>query len=137
MLHYVTDMDPRRRLSPRQVSPLEATVLGVLWRRGQATSEDIGEALPPRKKLTDSTIRTVLRRLEAKGCVAHVKEGRRFVYRAIVERHRVAAAAAQAIIDTICGGSVGVLTLGLLEANAATPGEVQRLLDRLSETERP
>jgi len=56
---------------------LQHKVMGFLWEHGPATADDIRSALANEYPLTDSTIRTVLRRLEAKKYVQHSSEGRR------------------------------------------------------------
>ena len=103
----------------------------VLWSRGRSSAEEVAAGLGSRRKLNDSTVRTLLRRLETKGCVEHGKDGRRFLYRAVVPQTRVAAAAAQRIIETICGGAVESLLLGLIENETISAGEIERLRSRI------
>jgi len=51
--------------SARKVlSNLEQLVMDVLWERGEATAEDIRQALANRHYMKESTARTILRRLE-------------------------------------------------------------------------
>jgi predicted transcriptional regulator len=128
---------PRLASSRRfRLSPQEARVMRVLWRRGRSSAEEVAAGLGTRRQLNDSTIRTLLRRLESKGCVEHEKDGKRFRYRAIVPQTRVAAAAAQRIIETICGGAVESLLLGLIESETISAEEIERIRSRVDEGKR-
>jgi len=68
----------RNKPTPPSKAPsnLENLVLDFLWTNGSATAESVREGISKDKALTDSTVRTLLRRLEDKGHVSHVEEGR-------------------------------------------------------------
>ena len=57
----------------------EAQVMDAVWRLGEATAEQVREALPA--PLHDSTVRTLLRVLESKGYLGHEARGKTYVYR--------------------------------------------------------
>ena len=103
----------------------------VLWSRGRSSAEEVAAGLGAHRKLNDSTVRTLLRRLETKGCVEHDKDGKRFLYRATVPQTRVAAAAARRIVETICGGAVESLLLGMIEDETISAEEIERLRSRI------
>ena len=65
-----------------------------LWNNGPATGDVVRTAVSKDRSLTDSTIRTVLRRLEAKQFVKHEMDGRQFIYSSSREPRKVAAEAA-------------------------------------------
>ena len=92
-----------------------------------ATAEEIRETLLPRRKLKDSSIRTILRRLEEKGYASHSVDGRTFLYRGIEAPQAVAAGAVRQIVDRFCGGSVEQLVLGMVENRVLDSQELQRL----------
>ncbi len=118
---------------PAELGELERGVLATVWRLGSATAEEIREKLD--RPLTDSTIRTVLRRLEAKGYVAHALENRSFTYRPAESRQRVAGRAARRIVDWFCEGSVEALLVGMVDQKVLGRGELQRLAARIAEAE--
>lgn len=66
---------------PMPLSELEEEVWRVVSKREACTAEDVRRVLERRRPMKDSTVRTVLRRLEAKGYVAHTVKGRTYVYR--------------------------------------------------------
>jgi predicted transcriptional regulator len=77
--------------------------------------------------MKESTMRTVLRRLERKGYVAHDVDGRAFIYRAVDPPSGVAARAVKHIIDRLCGGSAEALVIGLVDHDVLTTDQVKRL----------
>jgi BlaI family transcriptional regulator, penicillinase repressor len=97
------------------LSELETKVINILWRRGPCTVDVVARALPGRKKLKDSTVRTILSRMETKGFVGHDAEGRTNVYRALLEPQRVAMSGIRDIIDRFLGGSVEALLVGIVD----------------------
>ena len=108
-------------------------MLSIIWRLGSATAEQVREELD--RPLTDSTVRTVLRRLEAKGVVAHSLENRSFVYRPAESRQRLAGRAVQRIVDWFCEGSVEALLVGMVDSKVLRRSELQSLAARITEAE--
>jgi predicted transcriptional regulator len=82
--------------------------------------------------LKDSTIRTILRRLEEKGYVTHRAEGRTYVYTGAEPPQDVAAGAVRQIIDRFCGGSVEQLLVGLVNNDVVGEEELERLAQRIA-----
>jgi len=83
--------------------------------------------------MKDSTIRTVLRRLEEKGYVAHEIQGRTFIYKASDARQNVAVRAVKSIIDRFCGGSAEQLVLGMVDNAVLDRRQLERLARRISD----
>ncbi|HEU5458442.1 MAG TPA: BlaI/MecI/CopY family transcriptional regulator, partial [Terracidiphilus sp.] len=104
---------------PSELGELERSILTIVWRMGQVSAEQVREELE--RPLKDSTVRTVLRRLEEKGYLAHTVENRTFVYRPAESRQRVAGRAVKRILDWFCEGSVESLLVGMVD---------QKVLDR-------
>jgi len=118
------------------VSPLENAVMTVLWSRGQATADEVRTALEKTRNLKESTVRTLLRRLEEKGFVTHEVDGRTYVYRPKVDRQNVATQAVRGVIDRFCAGSVETLLAGMVDGHLITPAKLRQLADRIDEAER-
>lgn len=115
---------------PAELGELERSILSIVWRTAQITAEQVREELG--RPLKDSTIRTVLRRLEEKGYLAHSVENRTFVYRPAETRQRVVGRAVKRIVDWFCEGSVEALLVGLVDSKVLDRAELQRLADRIS-----
>jgi predicted transcriptional regulator len=84
--------------------------------------------------MKDSTIRTVLRRLEAKGYVAHELEGRTFIYRAAEARENVATRAVKHIIDRFCDGSAEQLVMGMVDSNVLGRKDLERMARKIAQS---
>jgi BlaI family transcriptional regulator, penicillinase repressor len=111
---------------------LERDVMQLVWAKGPITAEAVREQLP--RRLKESTVRTVLRRLEEKGYVGHTVEGRTYVYQATEARGRVAARAVQRIVDWFCNGSVDEVLVGMVDTAMLDRKRLRMLTDRMSQT---
>src|SRR5215831_12305947 len=123
---------PKHR--PRNLSEVEQLVMDHIWSHGSATAEQCREALLPRHAMKDSTVRTVLRRLEEKGFLSHRVEGRTYIYRALEARRNIAARAVNHIVDRFCGGSVEQLLVGMVENDVLDREELKRLAQKIANT---
>jgi BlaI family penicillinase repressor len=119
---------------PAELGELEREILSIIWRLGSVTAETAREKL--NRPLKDSTVRTVLRRLEEKGYLAHVVEDRTFIYRPAESRQRVAGRAVKRIVDWFCEGSVEALLVGMVDSKVLDRAELQRLATRIAEAQR-
>jgi BlaI family penicillinase repressor len=118
-------------LRRKTLSPLEQLLMDYVWAHPDCTSETCREGIATQRSLKDSTIRTVLRKLEEKGYLTHEVDGRTFVYRAIDTKRNVAVQAAQQIIDRFCGGSVEELLVGLVDNQVLAPKQLRRLAEKI------
>jgi len=117
----------------KNLGEVEQSVMDYIWSHGPSTAEACREALASSRPMKDSTIRTVLRRLEDKGYVTHQVEGRTFIYRAADRRQNVAARAVKNIIDRFCGGSAEELVLGMVDNEVLDHKQLERLARRIAE----
>ena len=115
---------------PAELGELERSILSVVWRKAEINAEQVREELG--RPLKDSTIRTVLRRLEEKGYLTHTVDDRTFIYRPAESRQRVAGRAAKRIVDWFCEGSVEALLVGMVDSKMLDRAELQRLEDRIA-----
>jgi predicted transcriptional regulator len=115
---------------PSGLGELERAILDLVWRFGSITAEQVREELG--RPLKDSTIRTVLRRLEEKGYVAHSVAQRTFWYKPAESRQKVAGRAVQRILDWFCEGSVEALLVGMVDSRVLDKEELQKLAARIA-----
>jgi BlaI family penicillinase repressor len=104
-----------------------------VWSRGPVSAEDCRAALNSTWPMKESTMRTVLRRLEAKGYVLHTVEGRTYVYRAAEAPARVAARAVKQLIDRLCGGSAEQLVIGMVDHEVLGAKQLERLARKIAQ----
>jgi BlaI family penicillinase repressor len=110
---------------------LEREVMQWVWSGGEVTADEIRLRLDRKPK--ESTVRTVLRRLEEKGYVTHTTSGRTFVFRAVASRQDVAARAVKHIVDWFCDGSLEEVLVGMADARMLDSRTLQRLAQRIAE----
>ncbi len=110
---------------------LEREVMLLVW-RGPTTAEQVREKLT--KPLKESTVRTVLRRLEEKGYVTHTVQGRTFIFAAAEKRGAVAAKAVQSIVNWFCNGSLEEVLVGMVDNQAIDPKQLQALSDKIAKS---
>jgi predicted transcriptional regulator len=109
---------------------LEREVMQLVWANGTVTAEVVRERLS--RPLKESTVRTVLRRLEEKGYTTHVVDGRTFVYQAAEPRGRVAAKAVQRIVDWFCNGSMDEVLVGMVDTAMLDQKKLRALADKIA-----
>jgi predicted transcriptional regulator len=113
---------------------LEREVMQLVWANGPITAESVRERLD--RRLKESTVRTVLRRLEDKRYVTHTVDGRTYVYRAREARGQVAAKAVQRIVDWFCNGSVEEVLVGMVDSAMLDQRQLRVLADKIAEAKR-
>jgi len=107
--------------------------MDYIWNHGPCSAESCREALASSRPMKDSTIRTVLRRLEEKGYLTHKVDGRTFIYAASDMRQNVAVRAVKNIIDRFCGGSAEELVLGMVDNELLDRKQLERLAHKIAE----
>jgi BlaI family penicillinase repressor len=118
---------------PAELGELERAVLELIWEHGVQSADQVRAHLEQHgRPLKESTIRTVLRRLEEKGYVNHSVDSRTFLYRPAASRQAVAGRAAQRIVDWFCEGSVETLLAGMVDSAVLDRKELQRLAERIA-----
>lgn len=126
----------RGRTPPKKsLSDLEDLVMNAVW-KGSATAEAVRVALASQHPMKDSTVRTILRRLEEKGYLTHTVEGRTYLYRPVEPRRHVAAQAVGQIIDRFCNGSLEQLLVGMVDSEVVDSKELERLAKRIASARR-
>lgn len=118
----------------RSLSPLEHEVMTSVWTRRAATASEVLADLG--RPLSNATVRTLLRRLEAKGYLRHTVRGRSFVYAPRVAETQAAASALRRLIHRFFGGSASKLLAGMVDDGLIEPAEVRDLSRRLARVRR-
>ena len=121
-----------RRIRNKPLTALEQFLMDYVWSHPDCTAESCREGIASRRPLKDSTIRTVLRKLEEKAYATHKVKGRTFVYRAVDTKRNVAVRAAQQLIDRFCDGSVEELLVGMVDNQLLDPSQLRRLAAQIA-----
>jgi predicted transcriptional regulator len=115
-----------------RLGDLQLRIMQALWVRGEATVADVLTALGSRR-FAYTTIATMLRKMEARGLVAHRAEGRSFVYRALVAEESVSHGMADHVLDRLFEGSVADLVSHLLTSREISRAELARIEQLIAE----
>ena len=121
-----------------KLSKLEMTIMEALWTKGPCSIREIHETFPTKKRVTYSTVQTMVYRLEAKKAVLRLKKiSNAFIFEAAVSR----GAAERRLIDDLLsmfGGRTKTIIAHLVESGSFTREDVrdaQRLLDEQEKAE--
>lgn len=119
------------------LTDLQLKLLEILWEEGEASVRDVKAALAPERERARSTIATLLSRLEEKGVVTHREVGRRYLYRATVDREEVRGALLSDFTDDVFRGSVPALVRQLLELEDVTQEELEQVRRMIEDAQEP
>ena len=117
-----------------ELGELELELMQLVWAHAPITAELVRER--PDRRLKESTVRTVLRRLEEKGFVTHSIEGRTYVFSATLDRQHVAAKAVHRIADWFCDGSIKEVLVGIVDAKMLDKEQFNLLSEKIEAAKR-
>jgi predicted transcriptional regulator len=119
------------------ISDAESRVLEILWRDGPATSERVIAALAE-ESWEVSTIKTLLARLVKKRAIRARKEGRRYIYSAVLTREQWITTESEGLLARLFGGRVAPLVQHFSRhrrLSKADIAELKRLIEELDDDE--
>jgi predicted transcriptional regulator len=123
----------RNTSSDRPLTALRQAIVDFIWNKGSATAEQVREGLLPEHPLKDSSVRTLLRRLEAQGYVSHRLEGKTFIYEATAPARSGAVSAVRRLIERFWAGSAEEFVAGMVDAKMLSPEALARLAKKVKE----
>ncbi|MDF2776144.1 MAG: BlaI family transcriptional regulator [Geminicoccaceae bacterium] len=118
------------------LTDLQLAIMRVLWDRDEATVLEVQERLRPDRDLAQTTIATLLSRLEKRGVIAHRLDGRQFVYRPLVSEQDVRRSMVSELTTLLFDGSAAALMSHLLRSRDIDPGDLDRVKRMIAEAER-
>jgi predicted transcriptional regulator len=122
-----------RKEKQRAMSPAETEILRLVWQVGEATVQQIHDALPGRRKVAYKTVQTLLRRLEEKGYLTHKAEGKAHLFLPAVKREAVVKRTVLDFLDRLFGGDPRPLMQFLARdgrIDAEDIEELKKLIDK-------
>jgi BlaI family transcriptional regulator, penicillinase repressor len=105
----------------------ELRIMNVLWDKRSATVHEVLQALPNQPALAYNSVLTIVRILEKKGYVKHVKDKRAHVYTPSVDRKDASRFEVRHLVSRFFGNSDELLVLNILEEKSIDPDELARL----------
>ena len=116
-----------------QISDAEWQVMKIIWMQGEQTSTDLIRVLAERFDWSKSTIQTLLARLVEKECLTRRKEGKLFVYSALLTLDQSRDLLVQDIKDKVCSRSIKNLLADLITECDFTQADLEDLEAVISE----
>ena len=114
-------------MADHELTELQITILRLLWEKGEATVAAIWEALHADRGLAQTTVATLLTRLERRGVVGRRTDHRQYVYRALVTEAEVRRSMVGELTERLFEGDVTALVNHLLSSREIAPGDLARL----------
>ena len=116
-----------------QISDAEWQVMKIIWMQGEQTSTDLIRVLAERFDWSKSTIQTLLARLVEKECLTRKKEGKSFVYSALLTLDQSRDLLVQDIKDKVCSRRIKNLLTDLIAECDFTQADLEDLEAVISE----
>ena len=117
-----------------RISEAEQALMEVLWTSAPLSAADVAARTDPSRGWSIQTVKTMLSRLLAKGALAHEEDGRRFLYRPMLDRDEFVARESERLLDRMFGGRLTPLVAHLAERNLLDSkdiAEIEALLKEL------
>jgi predicted transcriptional regulator len=120
----------------RKLSPANLEIMKVVWEMGNVPINDVVEAINAKRKnkVRRTTVQVQMNRLEDYGWLKHSKQGRTYVYSAVVEKHKTRMEILEDIKNRVFGGSRAELVKCLIEDADVKPEEIKELRTLLKKT---
>lgn len=115
-----------------QISDAEWQVMKIIWMQGEQTSTDLIKVLEKRFSWSKSTIQTLLARLVEKECLTREKQGKSFVYSALLSQEDSKKLLVQDIKDKVCSRRMKQLLADLIKECDFTLADLEGLEEVIS-----
>jgi len=119
------------RTKSATLTEAELRIMNVLWDRESATVHEVLQALTPESPLAYNSVLTIIRILEKKGYVKHVKDRRAHVYMPKVDRKDATRFEVRHLVSRFFGNSDELLVLNILEEKSIDADELARVRELL------
>ncbi|CZC80981.1 transcriptional repressor [Streptococcus pneumoniae] len=116
-----------------QISDAEWQVMKIIWMQGEQTSTDLIRVLAERFDWSKSTVQTLLARLVEKECLTRKKEGKSFVYSALLTLDQSRDLLVQDIKEKVCSRRIRNLLADLIVECEFTQTDLEDLEAVISE----
>jgi BlaI family transcriptional regulator, penicillinase repressor len=120
---------------PTSLTDLQLAIMRILWDRAEATVLDVQTRLRPERDLAQTTIATLLSRLEKRGVIEHRLDGRQFVYRPLITEQAVRRSMVSELTELLFDGSSAALMSHLLRSRDMNPGDLDRVKRMIADAE--
>ena len=120
-----------------ELTELQLVILRLLCERGEATVADIWEAMYAERGLAQTTVATLVARLQRRGIVARRTRDRQFVYRATITESDVQHSMVSELTERLFAGDPAALVSHLISATDMSPGDLARVKRLIENAQAP
>ena len=125
------------RRPSRTLTEVELEFMHHLWALEEASTEDLLQALAEKgRSLTDGSVRKILSILVDKGHVKRRKEGRGFLYRAVVGKEQASGRIVKDLLKRVFDGSAAQMIASLMDVHRVNDDELKRVKQLIADKER-
>ena len=122
-----------------RISSAESLVMEALWQRSPLAAEEVTAEVAPAQGWTEATVKTLLNRLLTKKAIGAQKDGRRYLYRPLVQREAYVDSESQGLLDRLFDGRLAPLVSHFSEQgklSADDVAELKKLIEELDDDNR-
>ena len=116
-----------------KLSDIQLAIMRVLWKRGEASTPEVAEALRDERGLAYTTVATLLRRLEKRGVVSHVTRQRALVFKPRVSEAEVKRSMVLDMVGTLFQGDSKALLAHLVREEDIRADDFEKIKKLLEE----
>ena len=116
-----------------KISASESLVMDALWRRSPLSAEEIVAEVAAPQGWSEPTVKTLINRLLTKKAIGAEKDGRRYLYRPLVERSAYVSQESQGLLDRLFDGRLAPLVSHFSQTDKLTPEDVAELKRLIAE----
>ncbi len=115
------------------ITDSEWEIMRVIWTQKESTSNDMIDILHEKTQWKPSTVKTLLSRLVDKGYLETRREGKQFVYSALIKEESGMNHAIDHLLEKVCNKDVGKLTYQLINEEELSLSDIEKLQQLLEE----
>ncbi|XOV80396.1 MAG: BlaI/MecI/CopY family transcriptional regulator [Aestuariibacter sp.] len=123
------------RKKSQQLTDAEQEIMKLLWSKGEMSVKEIASALSEHRPTAYTTAQTMCKILVDKGYAEFRKEGRAFLYRALVSQEQARQGALSALLNKFFGNSPELLAQHLIKETDIDLKDLESLQEKIDKTQ--
>lgn len=109
------------------MTPAEWEVMRIIWTKGSLGSSEVIAAIQAKREWTESTVKTLLRRLVKKGMLATEADGRKFIYVAQIDEKTAMNETTTDLFDHLCAMKKGAVINNLIAHTELSQDDIRSM----------
>lgn len=115
------------RPSSKSLTDYELAIVKILWDKSPLSVAEILKKFPRIPKPAYTSLLTIVRAMEKKGYLGHVKVGKAYLYSPKIDKERYKSFEIRKIVDRFFGGSALDLAVNLIKEEALATEDIEHL----------